>query len=173
MMDGSGQRLKWRAKSGIAGQRQRTHRIAVIGAVEGDEGTPTGMFARGFQRSLNRFRAAAGEIDLLQSGGKQSDQTARELHLRIEDVFPVDHHMQVALGLAADGGENFGVGVATIGNTDSRYEIEVAFAVARNKPRAFGPFDFETDRVRRSLGEEIKKVRVQSIIHRPSPSTAG
>src|SRR5208282_1891346 len=153
----TGQRLEWSAKGRIPRQRERAHRVAVIGAVEGYELAPAGVFARGLERALDRLGAAVGEVHAAEARRQQSGEAPGQRDLRFDHVLAVNHHMQMTAHLGFDRAQHRRMAVAERGDGDSRDEIEVAFAVGGVEPRTLRANDFETERRIRGLREKPAK----------------
>src|SRR5208283_1536758 len=162
MPHGSGKRAERLAHRAISCERERAHRVTVIGAVKPDEARTAGKLARDFQRALDRLGTAIREIHALERRRQQLDEPPRQLHLALDHVLAVHHDVQMAPRLRCDSVEHFGIAVAECGHSDAGDEIEVTASVRRDQPRTLGARYFEAERcvgsLRQVLAEEFAQL---------------
>src|SRR5271155_4266862 len=154
----AGERLEGCSKRRIPDQRERSHRIAMIGALEGDQVGASGMLARGLESALDRLGAAVSKVDAAKAGRQSFGQPCGEARLRLDDVFAVNHYVEMAAGLCGECRKYGRIAVAQGAHADAGDKVEIAAAVSGVNPRTLRVIDFETDRRVGSLREVMEEV---------------
>src|SRR6266851_5857624 len=141
----------------------------MVSTIEGHKGLPRGMFAGRLERSLNRFRTTIREIHPIEPCGKHGGEACGQFRLRFDNVFAVDHHMQMAPELTRDCPEHRRMTMAESRHSYSSNHVEIAPAIGRIKPRTLGSLDLETDR-RLGRLREMAQEQFANFAHRRSRS---
>jgi hypothetical protein len=106
----------------------------MISAVKCDETRTPGAFLRELQRGLDRLRTTVGEVNARQIARQHLAQSRGQLDLRLDDVFAINHHVQMTARLIINRAQDRGMAVAESGNPDSGDEIQVAAAIDAVQP---------------------------------------
>ena len=111
------------------GQRQRTHRTAVEGAVERDDFVAARVIARQFDGRLHRFGAGVAEVNALRLGaGRDGGKFLGQLgQTGVVKIGP--RHVNQFRRLFLDGGDDLRVAVAGGDDSDAGAEIKKGIAV--------------------------------------------
>jgi hypothetical protein len=91
----------------------------MVGAVERDESCTAGVLTRDFERALDSFGAAVGEIDARKAVRQHLGQPRGKLHLSLDHILAVYHHVQMTARLLLDGADHSRMAVAESGHSDS------------------------------------------------------
>ena len=135
MMGFDQQRAELRAPPFIAAGRQRAERIAVIALPPRDD-MPALRLAlldkilpRHLQRGLDRFRAAADEIDVIEASRRILDQAIGQL---LGDIGREEAGMGIGepIELLVQRRQHIGMAVAEAGNRGAAGCVDIGFAVA-------------------------------------------
>ena len=152
------QGLKRVAIDRIAPDRHGAECVAVKAADKTDKTGPTGILPGRLERALDRLRATIGEIGHRQLAGGQFGQPARQINLWLLDIFPVDHGVQILLGLSLNGPDHRRVGMADAGHANAGQQVEIFPAAGVCHNASARPRDFHAHRRRRGLTDIAQKI---------------
>src|SRR4029077_1511902 len=123
----------------IAGERPRSHRGAVIGAVASEDLVPAGVLSSDLDRVLDRFGTAEREEDFVEVAGQQPGQLLAKTRADLGDERRLDELQP--RGLLDDGVDNPPVAVTDVHGHQLAVEIENAVAFGREQPDALSMID--------------------------------
>ncbi len=143
MFDVDQQRRELLAPPGVATDRERAERVAVVALPPGDETGAFGLadldevLARELQRRLDSLRTAGDEIGLLDACGRVLDQMICE---RLGDLGREEAGVRVrkAVDLRVHRGEHVGMRMAEAGHGRAAAGVDVLAALAVGDADAFG-----------------------------------
>ena len=152
------QGLKRVAIDRIAPDRHGAECVAVKAANKTDKTGPTGILPGRLERALDRLRATIGEISHRQLTGCQFGQPARQINLGLLDIFPVDHGVQILLGLSLNGPDHRRMGMADTGHANTGQQVEIFPAAGVCDNASARPRDFHAHGCGRSLADIAQKI---------------